>query len=81
MSAPVDVLAVMYNAAHAPEIREQVLDRVALLDARYAMAELIRAARSVESWITDYVPDDTCGRDVELRELSAAIARVQGGAA
>lgn len=46
-----------------------------------AVAELIEAAENVEAWITDYVPDDACGREVELRELSAALARVKGGAA
>ena len=72
MSAPVDVLAVLDGyCALSPEMQR----------ARVAVAELIEAAESVEAWITDYVPDDACGREVELRELSAALGRVQGGAA
>lgn len=72
MSGPVDVLAVMGGYCDlSTEMRE----------ARAAMAALIQAAENVEAWITDYVPDDACGREVELRELSAALARVKGGAA
>lgn len=80
MSIVGNALEVLYNAAHAPDIRERALDRAALLDARDAMAALIQAAENVEAWVTDYVPDDVCGREVELRELSAALGRVRGGA-
>jgi len=80
VSAPVDVLAVMsrYSADFRPN---EGFDGIDLYDARAAVAALIQAAENVKSWITDYVPDDACGREVELRELSAALARVQGGAA
>lgn len=38
------------------------------------VAALVRAAANCSRWITDYVTDDTGGREVELRELTAALA-------
>lgn len=79
MSAPVDVLAVLEDAAHAIHIRDHVQERVALLDARAAVAELVDAARFFvnddrqRAWHPSYRKP--------MDDLRAALARVQGGAA
>lgn len=39
---------------------------------------LINAAQNVEAWITDYVPKDTRGREVELRDLRSALEPHRG---
>lgn len=36
---------------------------------------LLIAARNCEAWINDYVMDSTAGRNLELRELQAALAQ------
>lgn len=81
MSGPVDVLAVMREFATRKDPFGSTEEAARQYEvARAAMAALIQAAENVEAWITDYVPDDAYGREVELRELSAALARVKGGA-
>ena len=94
MSAPVNVLAVMEDAAHAVHIRDHVQERVAILNARDAVAELIEAIKPLAA--LDLRPDGferrgdsqpvyARGNTVitvgDVRRASAALARVQGGAA
>lgn len=54
MSAPVDVLAVMDDAAHALNHTRTTPERIALLEARAAVAELIEAGADV----ADFTPEE-----------------------
>lgn len=71
----IDVLAVMEEAE--ANTYSALSDRIR--DARAAVVKLMEEAGNVIEWISDYVPDGVGGREAELRELRAALARCRGG--
>ena len=70
----INVLAVMDTLNLADPNQRPELKR-----ARAAVVKLMEEAGNVIEWISDYVPDGVGGREAELRELRAALARCRGG--
>lgn len=90
MSAGVDVLEVLEDAIHSTHNRQQRKTRESLIEARAAVAELIEAAKLMQTTLNAhgdweggcfyYAWTSASELQMPIIILDAAVARVSGGA-
>ena len=83
MSKQVDVLAVMEDSAHELNTACSAAERRMLLDARDAVAELMDKADNAATALSNLIAarQVDCGYSGVVTDLTAALARCNGGAA